>query len=190
MPAVSEVDADDGASEASSSGLPPPLITADQYEALICRSCVLKVPILRKYAGSSDALAVIRNSCEDPWIVVGGVSDADADVEIDAEAGVKRSRAVLEDGPASKRMKLDEDNADDGSSSSLPPCLAQKPSEEIQSLLQRVENGNYELFAGDLFLTDDFRRRWCKCSSVRPTNQICPRRTVLERGFFSSVRNR
>ena len=190
MPAVSEVDADDGASEASSSGLPPPLITADQYEALICRSCVLKVPILRKYAGSSDALAVIRNSCEDPWIVVGGVSDADADVEIDAEAGVKRSRAVLEDEPASKRMKLDEDNADDRSSSSLPPCLAQKPSEEIQSLLQRAENGNYELFAGDLFLTDDFRRRWCKCSSVRPTNQICPRRTVLERGFFSSVRNR
>jgi E3 ubiquitin-protein ligase UBR7 len=173
-----------------SSGLPPPLITADQYEALICRSCVLKIPILRKYAGTSDALAAIRKSCEDPWMVVGGASDADVDVEIDVEAGVKRSRASSEDEPASKRMKLDEDDVNDGGSSSAPHCLAPKPSEGIQPLLQRVEKGDYELFAGDLFLTDDFRERWCKCSSVRPTNQICPRGTVLERNFFYSVRNR
>lgn len=188
MPVVSE-DVDDCASEASSSGLPPPLITADQYEALICRSCVLKIPILWGYAGTSDALVAIRKSCEDPWVVVGGASDVDFDVEIDVEAGVKRSRAVLEDEPASKRMKLDEGDANDGSSASLSHCLAPKPNEEIQSLLQRVEKGDHELFAGDLFLTDDFRERWCKCSSVRPTNQICPCRTVLERGFFYSVRN-
>lgn len=190
VPAVSEGDADDGASEASSSGLPPPLITAEQYEALICRSCVLKIPILRGYAGTPDALIVISKSCEDPWVVVGGASDADVDVEIDVEAGVKRSRADLEDEPASKRMKLDEDDANDGSSSSVSRCLAPKPREDIQSLLRRVEEGDYELFAGDLFLTDDFRERWCKCPSVRPTNQICPRRTILERSFFSSVRNR
>jgi E3 ubiquitin-protein ligase UBR7 len=135
--AVPEGDADDGASEASSSGLPPPLITADQYEALVCRSCVLKIPILRKYAGTSDALAVVRKSGEDPWTVIGKTSDADADVEIDVEAGAKRSRAASEDGePASKRMRLDEDNANDGASSSVSPCLAPKPSEEIQSLLQ------------------------------------------------------
>ena len=168
-----EGDADDGASEASSSGLPPPLITADQHEALVCRSCVLKIPILRRYAGTSDALAVVRKSGEDPWMVVGRASDMDADVEIDVEAGAKRSRAVSEDGePASKRMKLDEDDVEGGTSSSAPPCLAPKPSEEIQSLLQRVERGDYELFAGDIFLTNDFRGRWCKCISVRPTNQI------------------
>jgi len=172
-PAVPEGDVDDGASEASSSGLLPPLITADQYEALVCRSCVLKIPILRKYAGTSDALAVVRNSGEDPWTVVGKTSDVDAEVEIDVEAGVKRSRAASEEGePASKRMRLGEDDANDGTSSSVPCCLAPKPSEEIRSLLQRVEKGDYELFAGDLFLTDDFRDRWCKCSSVRPTNQI------------------
>jgi len=90
----------------------------------------------------------------------------DADVEIDVEAGAKRSRAASEDGePVSKRMRLDEDNADDGTSSSALHCLAPKPSEEIQSLLQRVEKGDYELFAGDLFLTEDFRDRWCRCSS-------------------------
>ena len=173
-PVVLEGDADDGASEASSSGLPPPLITADQYEALVCRSCVLKIAILRKYAGTSDALAVARGTCEDPWTVVGSApADGDHNAEIDVEAGEKRSRAASEDvEPASKRMRLDEDNANDGASSSVSRCLAPKPSEEIRSLLQRVEGGDYELFAGDLFLTDDFRDRWCKCSSVRPTNQI------------------
>ena len=100
-------------------------------------------------------------------------SDVDADVEIDVEARAKRSRAASEDGePASKRMRLDEDNANDGTPSSASHCLAPKPSEGIQPLFQRVEKGDYELFAGDLFLTDDFRDRWCKCSSVRPTNQM------------------
>ena len=185
---TAEGDADDGASEASSSGLPPPLITAEKYEALVCRSCVLKLPLLWKYAGTSDALAVVRKSDEEPWTVIGLASDADADTEIDVEAGEKRSRAASEDGePASKRVRLDGDNVNDGASSSVSPCLAPKPSEEIQSLLRRVEGEDYERFAGDLFLTDDFRERWCKCSLVRPTNRY-PRRTVLERGFFTSVR--
>ncbi|KAF9652491.1 hypothetical protein BDM02DRAFT_2751891 [Thelephora ganbajun] len=162
---VMEGDTDDGVSEATSSGLPPPLITADQYEALVCRSCVLKIPLLRKYVGTSDALAVVRESNKDLWTVVGGASDVDADVEIDVEAGAKRSRAPSEDGePASKRMRLDEDSVKDGTSSSVP-CLAPIPSEEIQTLVQRVEKEDYESFAGDLFLTDDFRDRWCKCSS-------------------------
>lgn len=188
---AAEGEIDDDASEASSSGLPPPLVTADQYEALVCRNCILKIPILRKYAGTSDALAVVRKSNGSPWTVVGGTSDVDADVGIDVEAGAKRSRATSEDGePASKRMRLDEDNVnDDGTSSSGSPCLAPKPNEEIQSLLQRVEKGDYELFAGDLFLADDFRDRWCRCSSVRPTTRYL-RRTIHERDSFSSVRSR
>jgi len=171
-PTVMEGDTDDGMSETSSSGLPPPLITSDQYEALVCRSCVLKIPVLQKYAGTPDALAIVRRSTEDPlWRVIGRASDMDANVKIDIEAGEKRSRATSEDdGPASKRMRLDGDN--EISSSSVSPCLAPIPSEEIQSLLGRMEEGDYELFAGDLFLTDDFRDRWCKCSSVRPTNQM------------------
>lgn len=172
-PTVPEGNADDGASEASSSDLPPPLATADQYEALVCRSCVPKVPILWKYAGTSDTFTVVRKSGEDPWMVIGKTSDLDADVEIDVEAGAKRSKAASEDGkPASERMRLDEDNTNDETSSSVSYCLAPKPSEEIQPLLQRVEKGDYELFAGDLFLTDDFKDRWCNCSSVRLTNQI------------------
>jgi E3 ubiquitin-protein ligase UBR7 len=114
---------------------------------------------------------------------------ADDDVEIEVEAGAKRSRAALEDGElVSKRMKLDEANVGNGTCSSTPPCLAPNPSQEIQSLLESVEKGDYELFAGDLFLTDDFRDRWCKCSSVRPTTRY-PSRTVLERDSFSSVRS-
>jgi len=164
-PTGGEGDADDGASDASSSGLPPPLITADQYEALVCRCCVSKIPILWNYAGTTDALVVVRKSNEDPWTVVGVASDTD--VETDIEPGAKRSRAASEDGvPASKRMRLDGENIEnDGPPSSVSPCLAPKSGEEIQSLMQRVEKEDYELFAGDLFLTDGFRDRWCKCSS-------------------------
>lgn len=109
-----------------------------------------------------------------------------ADVEIEVEAGVKRSRAASEDGEqVSKRMKLGETHVENLSAS---PCLAPNPNQEIQSLLQKVERGDYELFAGDLFLTDDFRDRWCKCSSVRPATRY-PRRNVLERDFLSSVRS-
>lgn len=105
----------------------------------------------------------------------------EAEIEIDVEAGAKRSRAASEDGePISKRMKLDEANREDGTcSSSSGPCLAPNPSQEIRSLLERVEQGDYELSAGDVFLTDDFRDRWCKCSSVRPTARY-PRRIALE----------
>ena len=115
-------------------------------------------------------------------------SASDADIEVGVRAGEKRSRDVSEDGePASKRTRLDEDEVGGRTSSSVSPCLAPKPSEEIRSLLQRVEDGDYELFAGDLFLTEDFRDRWCKCSSVRPTIRYS-RRTVLERDFSISVR--
>jgi len=189
MAAEGDTDADDGVSEASSSGLPPPLITADKYEALVCRSCALKLPLLWKYAGTSDALAVVRKSGGEPWTVIGMASDADADTEIDVEAGEKRSRAASEDGePASKRARFDGHDVNDGaSSSSVSPCLAPKPSEDTQSLLRRVEEEDYERFAGDLFLTDDFRERWCKCPLVRPTNRYLLR-TVLERDFSTSVR--
>jgi E3 ubiquitin-protein ligase UBR7 len=122
--------------------------------------------------------------------VVGGASDLGADVHIDVEAGAKRSRNVSEDSePALKRVKLHEGDEQNGSSASALPCLAPSPSQEIQSLLQQVEKGDYEFFAGDLFLTDDFRDRWCKCTSVRPTSRY-PRGIVLERDFFSSVRSR
>jgi len=89
-----EGDADDGASEASSSGLPPPLITANQYKTLVCQSCVLEIPALQKYTGTSDALTVARKPGEDPWTVVAKASNVDANVEIDVKAGVKRSRAT------------------------------------------------------------------------------------------------
>lgn len=187
-PPTTEEDPGDDASEASSSGLPPPIITADKYEALICRSCVLKTPILRKYAGTPDALAVVRGSSEAVWTAIGRAPDVGADVKIEAEAGAKRSRAASEDGePVLKRMKLEEADVEDGPCSTASRCLAPNPNQQIQSLLQRVEEGDYELFAGDLFLTDDFRDRWCKCSSVRPTTRY-PRRALPERDFFSSVR--
>lgn len=131
------------------------------------------MPILRKYAGTSNALAVIRKSSEDAWTAIGGTLGMDAGVDIEVETGAKRSRSASEDGePVSKRMKLDEANAGNGTGTQASPCLAPNPTQEVLSLLQSVEKGDYELFAGDLFLTDDFRERWCKCSSVRPATQI------------------
>ena len=131
----------------------------------------------------------MRKSNKDDWTVIGGTFDMCADVEIEVEAGAKRSRSASEDGePVTKRMKLDEANAENETSPSASSCLAPNPIQEIQSLIESVEKGDYEQFAGDLFLTDDFRDRWCKCPSVRPAIRYPPR-TVLERNLPSSVRS-
>ena len=125
------------------------------------------MPVLWNYAGTSGALAVIKRSGGGAWKVVGEPSNTDPDVDIDIEAGAKRSRPSSGDNiPAPKRVRLDEDTVQNGTSSCALPCMAPNSSQETQSLLQRVAEGDYELFSGDLFLTNDFREKWCKCPSV------------------------
>jgi E3 ubiquitin-protein ligase UBR7 len=148
---------DDDASDTSSLGLPPPLIAAEDYDAFVCRECVLSIPILRRWAGTPGVLMVIRNSVNDPWEIHGLIDNEEAvdisaiEEQVTIETGRKRARSPpLQTEPAAKRPRA---------------CLAPSPNPAAQSLYST----DSELGAGDIFLTDGWRDRWCKCSDVRPS---------------------
>lgn len=156
---------DDANSDASSSGLPPPLISGSKYESLICGSCVSKVPTLKKYAGTPGVLMVVRDAEDKPWMVIDGevsvvdVTGEEIDVagdEPDSESRRKRSRSPNGDEPDAKRAKVD------GSA-----CLAPPVNPAAQDVFKRLTQEDRQLGSGDLFFTEGFRERWCRCPSVR-----------------------
>lgn len=198
-------DADDSRSNASSSGVPPPLISADDYESLVCRSCVLSIPILRRWAGTPGVLMVTRQSVGDTWQAIGGVSpseehDVDVDVGVaavpmpgsDTATDTKRRRSasptarqdLVEDASStSKRPRTDEPP------SNSSECIAPPLNGRAQALLDsaalaeskselNTETNHSSLGAGDIFLTDGFRDRWCRCSDC--TAQLSQHPFLLE----------
>ncbi|KZT70600.1 hypothetical protein DAEQUDRAFT_725137 [Daedalea quercina L-15889] len=180
-------DGDDGASDASE--LPPGLLTADDYDALICGACVRAIPTLRRYAGTPGVLMVVRDAPELPWKVIGREESTDegATVEVAAEAksedvGGKRARSPEDAGaPAAKRPRVSTE------SSASPPCLAPPANSVAQEILSsspsHLENGGADSDAavgstplgdGDVFLTEGWRERWCRCESCLPSLQARP----------------
>lgn len=180
-------DADDDASSASSD-LPPALLTADDYDALICGACVRRIPILRRCAGTPGVLMVVRDASEQPWRVIGKEENIQDSVTVDvaeeakppeADVGGKRARSPEDtEIPTAKRPRVSTDPP------RFPPCLA--PSENpiaqkvVSSTSEQTTNGDADQSAttsepssvgGDVFLTEGWRERWCQCQSVRsPTH--------------------
>lgn len=168
---------EDAASDASSSGLPPPLITALQYEAMVCRECVRKVNTLRRWAGTPGVLMIVRTQAGSPWTVI-GQSTEDDEVNVDVEPGVeplpgqKRSRPLsgsLESQSKRSRVEL---NASPSSSSLTTSCLAPPVDERAAAIFAALDTNQDPLESlqtqgsGDIFLTEGFRDRWCKCEKV------------------------
>ncbi|KAL1711101.1 hypothetical protein EV121DRAFT_191240 [Schizophyllum commune] len=82
---------DDAASEASDDDdLPPALITPDDYEAFVCGACVQRIEVLKRYAGSAEAVMVGRGE-GGGWVKIDGeeadvdIGGEEADVEVDGE---------------------------------------------------------------------------------------------------------
>ncbi|VDB99561.1 unnamed protein product [Peniophora sp. CBMAI 1063] len=164
--------------------LPPGLITADDYDALICSSCVRSRPILRRYAGTPNTLMIIRDSAEAPWRVHGRPEPATStEVLVDVGsteslAGRKRALSSSENGngeASTKRARTEDTNAapvtaPKGTHSSASPCLAPSPSATAQHLLAQLDAfpPNTSLGAGDIFLAGEWRARWCQCSNCKP----------------------
>lgn len=174
---------EDSVSDASSSGLPPPLISGDEYESLVCSFCVLRNPTLRRWMGTAGAIIVARDSPEHPWLRVNGPpSNGEEVIQIDriedaedAKATIKRplSPSAL-DGPEAKRPKATSDSTIESTASvfasELPElCLAPPQHPLAQTVLSALTESevNTSLGAGDIFLTLGFRERWCHCVSVR-----------------------
>ncbi|KAI0653924.1 hypothetical protein C8Q70DRAFT_1142793 [Cubamyces menziesii] len=192
---------DDGASDASSSGLPPPLIRADDYDALVCSECVRRIDPLRRIAGTSGALMVVRASEDESWRVIGKESDEPKEASIDVVGerdqnendvaaapdsrvtGGKRERSpVGGQEPEAKRARVSPEPG--------PPseCLAPPQDPRIAKLLSTLDsgvphnegaNGDSQnavkyLGAGDVFLTEGWRDRWCHCKDCLPSLQTRP----------------
>lgn len=165
---------DDGASEASSSGLPPPLIQGSEYESFICGSCVSEIPILKRYAGTPGVMMVVRDDPTAPWKPIGMESPPQNENHVEvgdevgpASAGVKRSR------PISPTIDLNSPDAKRVRAFPTPgsaPCLAPLRNQTAQKLYTSCAANDFSLGAGDIFLTDGWRGRWCHCNSVSPTH--------------------
>lgn len=198
-----EVDqADDSHSYASSSGLPRPLITAEDYDALVCRSCVSQIPILKTWAGTPGVIMVVRDDPDSSWGIIGALQE-DILVTDDGPAAEGTTSAHMEtpepnhlrppirplsgdispsqpdhdtqgkkrslsnppppaDGPSVKRSRTSEISLN----SSQKVCLAPTPHPIAQAVL--AQNGAETLGAGDIFLSGDWRKRWCRCDSCFP----------------------
>ncbi|EDR09981.1 uncharacterized protein LACBIDRAFT_318396 [Laccaria bicolor S238N-H82] len=173
---VNGEDNEDAVSEASSSGLPPPLISASEYESFICGSCVSNIETLKKWAGTRGAMMVVRNSTTEPWRCLNGDTQHPEElVTVDDSSttltsGAKRPLSPsLAQEPDAKRAR-----GTSSSSATSPPsnaCIAPPRNPYAQKLF---EDGisfdlDYSLGTGDVFLTDGFRERWCRCHSCFPS---------------------
>ncbi|KAL0958743.1 hypothetical protein HGRIS_014068 [Hohenbuehelia grisea] len=171
---------DDARSEASSSGLPAPLITGTEYESFVCAGCVSSIPILKRYAGTPGALMIVRKDPSSAWKRLELPSLDEPVLAIDdcesSAAGTKRPRSLsppdATEGGVSKKSRL-----------SSPTAAAEEPSPSLclapplNPVAQEVLTGkpNASVFgAGDIFLEEGFRDRWCRCASCLPQLQAHP----------------
>ena len=161
-------DVDDAVSEASSSGLPPPLISGDEYESFVCGACVSGNPTLRRWAGSYGLMMVVRDTVTDSWRILNGDStDSRKLIQVEngyaaSSSGAKRplSPSALE--PDAKRAKSL------SSTSQSKPCLAPSQDHLARKIFDDfgLSDSGSSLGAGDVFCTLNFRERWCHCDSV------------------------
>lgn len=180
----STIKEDDAISEASSSDLPLGLLTEETYDSLICRSCVLSNPTLRRWAGTKGVMMVIRNSPDKPWIILDGDVDSEdkqslenVDTSSDFDqsrenptilnAGGKRLLEELSseiNDSIAKKARLE--SFDDSVAGTI--CLAPPVQQRAQEILSHVaaDPPYYEYGSGDIFLAEGWRERWCRCSSV------------------------
>lgn len=165
---------DDERSDASSSDLPSSLITADDYDSFVCAACVIRVPILRRYAGTKGVIMVVRDGEQDSWQRLEGNSpeksqgssdEPSLDVTEPQPVTIKRprSRSSQDDEPEAKRTRV----------SVSPPCLAPAVNHIAQAIFDDKTSGSESSTlkgTGDIFLTEGFRQRWCRCERVSARN--------------------
>ncbi|KAA1472622.1 hypothetical protein DENSPDRAFT_838947 [Dentipellis sp. KUC8613] len=177
---------DDAHSEASSSGLPPPLITGDDYDALVCASCVARIPIVKRYAGTQGALMVVRDDPSAPWRILDGTPAEDERAPVTASAAdapatepkpaVPSSSTDTEVGSKRRLSSAAESTSETKRARVSPaPCLAPPENPVAQRVWAAADRAVGE---GDVFLQEGWRARWCRCESCLP--QLEAHRFLLE----------
>ncbi|KAI0041484.1 hypothetical protein FA95DRAFT_1565342 [Auriscalpium vulgare] len=168
-PSAEDAEHEDARSDASSSGLPPPLITADDYDCLICASCVRSMPVLSRWAGTPGVLLVVRDGPDAVWRILDESRDSG-----DEPTDVTEENA---DGPVLGQKRPSSPSAAESDAKrprvSPPPqtsptsCLA-PPRSALAEKIMSTTFKDAVLGAGDIFLTDGWRSRWCRCESCLP----------------------
>jgi len=140
--------------------------------------------MLRKWAGQKGSMMVIRDRGAGTWRILGGERQATDEVATSnaptdgVMAGQKRSRQVGEtdDGalvePPTKKLHIESSNGNSATSCRIPSpnpiALA------IFAELDRIASTGTALpdgkppaieSTGDIFLTQGWRERWCRCSN-------------------------
>ncbi|KAI6004376.1 hypothetical protein F5J12DRAFT_722238 [Pisolithus orientalis] len=176
---------DDDDSDASSNGLPPPLISAEDYDVFVCYECVTKINTLRRYAGTKGVIMVVRDDESGPWKAVDGDillaasrnhTNNDLPPEVDDSESPTTFRQRFSSPPtqgeerAAKRRKI--------SNASASCCLAPSASSIAKAIFERKPQGSRvsesPIGTGDIFLTEGWRQRWCRCDQCLPSFQAHP----------------
>lgn len=143
----------------------------------MCNACARKVDTLRRYAGTPGVLMVVRDSPQLPWKIIGRTESQSEVVDIgvregsavSVSAGVKRARSESTGEAHNAKRPRADDEPEKADAPASPPCLAPQSNptaQRILSALERPTNTADTLGAGDVFLTDGWRERWCRCNAV------------------------
>ncbi|EJT99469.1 hypothetical protein DACRYDRAFT_95882 [Dacryopinax primogenitus] len=174
--------ADDDA-DSDTSDLPPGLLSEDEYDSMICADCVRKSPVLQRWARTSGVKLVVRDKSEawrvapsesprdtvkEETIDVGSTEQTSAETDAVEDKGAVKPEQGLSGSSGTKRAADDE--LQEERPLKKPRSLCHAP---LQSALSRCvyspDNDNPALeSAGDVFLMDGFRLRWCQCPDCLP----------------------
>ncbi|KIJ62258.1 hypothetical protein HYDPIDRAFT_114743 [Hydnomerulius pinastri MD-312] len=165
----------------TSSGLPSPLISAEDYDAFVCFACVSKIDTLRRYAGTKGAIMVVSGGENSLWRKLEGDSPTDShgshddslvDIDDSQQPTTKRPRS------RSSSQNAGRDPKRPRTSASPSPCLAPTVNSTAETILNnqpsRLKVSGSSQGAGDVFLTEGWRQRWCRCSHCLPSLQAHP----------------
>ncbi|KAF9223157.1 hypothetical protein BS17DRAFT_755026 [Gyrodon lividus] len=171
---------DDGRSDASSSGLPPPLISADDYDAFICYACVGKIVTLRRYAGTKGAIMVVRDREQGSWRKLEGESlgsshgspdNSPVDIDDPQPSTIKRPHSRSSSQDNERKPKRPRTLASS-------PCLAPAMNPIAEAIFndqsRDLKASGSSQGTGDVFLTEGWRQRWCRCDNCLPSLQVHP----------------
>lgn len=121
---------------------------------------------------------VVRDDLAAPWKIIGDVPASQNEDSVDisdeaqpASAGIKRPRspsAIDSDPPDAKKAR-----SSSGTSITTTLCLAPPPNTTAEKIIFSRSSGDFLLGAGDIFLADGFRERWCHCNSVSSAKYSC-----------------
>ncbi|KAJ9092691.1 hypothetical protein QFC20_007291 [Naganishia adeliensis] len=148
-----------------------PLLPESSYQHLICAGCVLREPLVRRYAGTEGWMMVVpaEGRKEDVpwaerWVVVGR----------GAEVGGKRKAEEGESVGPGKRVKLSP-SIISHESTSRKPCTLPTPNPVAQEIFDALSNQKPLTEAkGDVFLRPEALDRICTCESCMPLVKALP----------------